>query len=243
VNVFIAGTDTGVGKTEVSAALLAALVLRGTRAVGMKPVASGCEDTAQGRRSADALQLIAQSAVAAPYATVNPYALRDPIAPHLAAADEGVTIDLARIAQAYAELRASAACVIVEGVGGWAVPFGAQTMQADLMQTDLMQSDLVRALDLPVLLVVGLRLGCINHALLSARAIAADGCRMIGWIGNRIDPDMARAEDNIATLAARLGAPCLGVLPYAPDADARARASLLARAAELISTDAYPLAP
>jgi len=233
MNVFIAGTDTGIGKTHVSATLLAALAARGCSAVGMKPVASGCEDTPDGRRSADALALIAQSAGAPAYASVNPYALRDAIAPHLAAADEGVTLDFIAIAAAYGALCAKANCVVVEGVGGWAVPFGPQTTQADL----------VRALELPVLLVVGLRLGCLNHALLSARAIAADGCRLLGWIGNRIDPDMARVEDNIATLRARIAAPCFGVLPYAPDADPRAQAAALARAAEFISADACPSAP
>lgn len=233
MNVFIAGTDTGVGKTQVSATLLAALAARGCGAVGMKPVASGCDETPDGRRSADALALLAQSAGAPAYASVNPYALRDPIAPHLAAADEGVTIDLVPLAAAYGALCASGNLVVVEGVGGWAVPFGPATMQADL----------VRGLELPVLLVVGLRLGCLNHALLSARAIAGDGCRLLGWIGNRIDPDMARADDNIATLRARLGAPCFGVLPYAPDADPRAQAPALARAAEFISADACPRVP
>jgi len=208
--VFVTGTDTGIGKTVVSAALLAALNLAGVRAAGMKPIASGCGQTANGRRNDDSLALMAQSAGAADYALVNPYAFADPIAPHLAARAEGVEIRLDPILAAFAALSTNADCLVVEGVGGWAVP----------LSPTLMQADLARALNLPVILVVGLRLGCINHALLSARAIAADGCQLVGWIGNRIDPELACAEENIATLRERLPAPCLGVLPFAqlPDA-------------------------
>jgi dethiobiotin synthetase len=137
------------------------------------------------------------------YALVNLYAFAEPIAPHLAAGDAGVEIRLDPIVAAFAALSTNIDCVVIEGVGGWAVP----------LSPTLMQADLVRALKLPVILVVGLRLGCINHALLSARAIVDDGCKLIGWIGNRIDPEMARIDDNIATLRARLPAPCLGVLP------------------------------
>jgi dethiobiotin synthetase len=201
--VFITGTDTGIGKTLVSATLLAALNASGCRAVGMKPVASGCHRIADELRNEDAERLIAYSAGSPDYALVNPYALAEPIAPHLAAADAGMQIQLDSIVAAFAALSTNADCVVVEGVGGWAVP----------LSPTLMQADLVRALKLPVLLVVGLRLGCINHALLSARAIADDGCILIGWIGNRIDPDMARVDDNIATLRARLPTPVLGVLP------------------------------
>lgn len=202
--VFVTGTDTGIGKTLVSAGLLAALNASGVRAVGMKPVASGCEPTPQGLRNADALALIEQSAGEIDYTRVNPYAFAEPIAPHIAAADAGIAIDLAVIETAFDAL-ASAQCVVVEGVGGWMAPLGPQ----------LMQRDLVRRLRLPVILVVGVRLGCLNHALLSARAIRADGCELVGWIGNRIDAGMLRAEENLRTLHDTIGAPCLGVLPFA----------------------------
>ncbi len=231
--VFIAGTDTGIGKTTVSATLLAALNADGTRAAGMKPVASGCAATPAGLRNDDALKLLAASAGRPDYATINPYALRDPIAPHLAAADAGIEIRLEPILAGFAALSASADCVVVEGVGGWCVPFS----------STLMQSDLVRALKLPVLLVVGMRLGCINHALLSARAIAADGCQLIGWIGNRIDPKMARIEDNLATLRERLPAPCLGVLPHVSAPDVDALTAHLRDAARAIASGAYLAAP
>lgn len=225
--VFVAGTDTGIGKTVVSAALLAALNRAGGRAIGMKPVASGCRQTAHGWRNEDALALMAQSAGAADYALVNPYALAEAIAPHLAASAAGVEIRLDPILAAFAALSTNADCLVVEGVGGWAVP----------LSPTLMQADLARALKLPVILVVGLRLGCINHALLSARAISADGCRLIGWIGNRIDPTMARVEDNVATLRERLSAPCLGVLPHADPADPGALADYLGTALEVVTED------
>ena len=202
--VYVTGTDTGVGKSLASAALLAALNAREIGAVGMKPVASGCEPTDAGLRNADAELLLAHSAGNPEYANVNPYAFADPIAPHLAAADAGMEIALPRIETAFAALADRAQFVVVEGVGGWMAPLGPRLMQADL----------VRALHLPVILVVGLRLGCLNHALLSARAIRADGATLIGWIGSSIDPQMARREDNLTTLRERLDVPCFGVLPH-----------------------------
>lgn len=207
--VFITGTDTGIGKTLVSASLLIALRAQGQRAVGMKPVASGCELTPASLRNEDAQLLIAHSAGAPDYAQVNPYAFGDPIAPHLAAADAGIEIRLQPILAAFSELSVDADVLVVEGVGGWMVP----------LSGTLMLADLARALKLPVILVVGLRLGCLNHALLSARAIIADGCQLIGWIGNHIDADMARVEDNIATLRQRMPVPCLGVVPFASAPD------------------------
>jgi dethiobiotin synthetase len=225
--VFVAGTDTGIGKTVAGAALLAALNAGGHRAVGMKAVASGCAPSAAGMRSDDALLLIAQSAGSPDYTLVNPYALPEPVAPHLAARSAGVEIRLDPIVAAFAALCTNSDFVVVEGVGGWAVP----------LSHSLMQADMVRALELPVVLVVGLRLGCINHALLSARAIAADGCRLLGWIGNRIDPGMARADDNIATLHERLPTPCLGVLPHSDVPDPKALAGHLSTAvATLLSS-------
>lgn len=208
-HLFVTGTDTGIGKSVASAALLYALRTSGARAVGMKPVASGCERTEAGWRNEDALLLQAASAPRPAYADVNPYAFPDPLAPELAAANVGVTVALAPILAAFARLAAQAEQVVVEGVGGWAAPLSATLDQADL----------VRALDLDVVLVVGLRLGCLNHARLSARAIVADGARLIGWIGNDIDPTMARADDNFALLAQRLPVPCWGRLPFAPAVD------------------------
>ena len=211
---YVTGTDTGIGKTAVSAALLLALRAHGLRAVGMKPVASGCVDSggagdAPAWRNADALALLAASDPRPAYADLNPYALPLPLAPELAARDAGVEVALPPLLAAHARLRAAADQVVVEGVGGWAAPLSATLTQADL----------VRALDVPVLLVVGLRLGCLNHAILSARAIAGDGCRLAGWIGNAVDPDMERRDDQRAMLQARLGAPCLGWIPHLPGAD------------------------
>ena len=214
---YVTGTDTGIGKTRSSAALLHALRAQGKRAVGMKPVASGCERIDGAWKNEDALALIEASDPRPLYAECNPFALRLPLAPELAARDAGVEVELQTILDAHARLAASADVVVVEGVGGWAAP----------LSSSLMQADLVRALDVPVVLVVGLRLGCLNHALLSARAIVADGCRLVGWIANAIDPGMDAVEDNIAMLAARLPAPCWGRLPLDPRSDAVAFSRLL----------------
>jgi dethiobiotin synthetase len=224
MSVFITGTDTAVGKSLVAASLLRALQAQGLRALGMKPVASGCAMTAQGPRNEDAELLRTHGSGAPDYNLVNPCALPEPIAPHLAALHAGVTITLPPLLGAYAALSAMAQCVIVEGVGGWAVP----------LSPALMQANLVRALKLPVILVVGLRLGCINHALLSARAIAGDRCELVGWIGNSLDPDMACVEENVATLRERLPAPCLGLLPYARTPDPRASAVQLEAAVRAV---------
>ena len=212
---YITGTDTGIGKSIASAALLHALRARGCRAVGMKPVASGCEMTADGWRNEDALALQQASDPVPEYGDVNPYALPHPLAPELAAADAGVAIELQPIVEAHARLAAIADAVVVEGVGGWAAPLTA----------GLDQLDVVRALKLPVVMVVGLRLGCINHARLTARAIVQDGATLAGWIANDIDPAMARSGDNFAILQRVLPAPCWGRLPHAaaPDAQAMAR--------------------
>ncbi|NHF67928.1 dethiobiotin synthase [Xanthomonas hortorum] len=211
---YVTGTDTGIGKTMGSTALLHALRARGHTAVGMKPVASGCEQTAHGWRNEDALALQDASEPQPDYATLNPYALPAPLAPELAAADVGVTLSLEPIARAFAQLRAQAEVVVVEGVGGWAAPLSA----------DLDQADLVRALKLPVVLVVGVRLGCINHARLTAAAIAADGLDCIGWIANEIDPQMERIEENIDMLRQRLTMPCWGRIAWRPGADAAIQA-------------------
>ena len=206
---YVTGTDTGIGKTLASCTLLHALRAQGLRAVGMKPLASGCEVTIDGLRNEDALALQAASDPTPAYDDINPFALPEPLAPELAAREAGVDVALAPMLAAYARLSAQADVVVVEGVGGWLAP----------LSTQMMQADLVRALELPVVLVVGLRLGCLNHAYLSARAIAADGCKLVGWIGNGIDPEMARIEENRALLEARLPAPCLGWLPWASRPD------------------------
>lgn len=197
---FVTGTDTEVGKTFSCCAMLHALRSHGVQALGMKPVAAGVD--AQGRNE-DVEALMAASAVAAPRALVNPYLFEAAIAPHIAAAEQGCRIEMATILSAFHALRALAEVVLVEGVGGFCVPLGPDTDTVDL----------ARALGLPVILVVGMRLGCINHALLSQQAIAASGLTLAGWVANRVDPDMARFEDNLAALQARLHAPLLGVIP------------------------------
>ncbi len=202
--VFVTGTDTGSGKTHAACAWLRAWRARGLRASGMKPVASGCEATPQGLRNADALALIAASDPAPAYADCNPYAYAPPIAPHVAATLARRAVRLDRIEAAHARILQHCERSVVEGVGGWLAP----------LSDTLMQADVARALDLPVVLVVGVRLGCINHALLSARAILADGCRLHGWIANRIDPDMEQADASIAAIAARVEAPLLGTLGW-----------------------------
>ena len=214
---YVTGTDTGIGKTLASCALLHALRRHDLRAAGMKPVASGCERIDGEWRNADALALQAAGEPGIAYADINPFALEHPLAPELAARDAGVEVSLLPILAAHARVADNADALIIEGVGGWSAPLSASLMQADL----------VRALRLPVLLVVGLRLGCLNHALLSARAITADGAHLAGWIASHVDPDMERVEDNIEMLRARLPAPCWGVLPHAEDPDPAQLASRL----------------
>lgn len=213
---FLTGTDTGIGKTFVACALVRALAAEGASVRAMKPVASGSHDTPEGLRNDDALALLeALPSPKPPYDAVNPYALREPVAPHIAAARDGVKIDLAAIAGRYRAAHAPGTVAVVEGVGGWCVPLGADAMQADL----------VRALGLPVVLVVGIRLGCINHALLTARAIRHDRCEFGGWIANRIDPDAAYPDEVIATLAKALGPPA-AIVARDGALDAAALASL-----------------
>lgn len=201
---FVTGTDTGVGKTFASVALLHALRAHGLRAVGMKPVASGCERTPDGWRNEDALALRAASAPCPDYADANPFALPAATAPQLAARDAGVEVALPPLLAAFGRLAASADAVVVEGAGGWLAPMG----------DGLEQSEMARAIGGRVLLVVGLRLGCLNHARLSARAIGDDGCRLAGWIGNRVDPGFDRVADYLRLLEDALPAPCLGVIGY-----------------------------
>lgn len=202
--VFVTGTDTDCGKTVAAVALIDQLRAAGVRVGGFKPVAAGAVRGDGKLRNDDALALMAASGLDLAYHTVNPYCLEPPIAPHLAAAEAGIVIDPAVILAARDDLAAACDFLVVEGAGGWRVPLGPRLdMQA-----------LALALGLPVLLVVGLRLGCLNHALLSEQAIRASGAQLLGWIGSQVDPLMPRLNDNIAALHERLGAPCLGVIPH-----------------------------
>ncbi|MCY1397386.1 ATP-dependent dethiobiotin synthetase BioD 1 [compost metagenome] len=201
---FIAGTDTDVGKTTIAAGLLHAAKLNGLVTLGAKPVASGCEVTAKGLRNADALALMDESSIKLTYEEVNPFAFEPAIAPHLAAREAGVILSVQELLKPMrAILDKQADFTLIEGAGGWRVPL---SDQANL-------SDLAMALQLPVILVVGVRLGCINHALLTAEAIAQDGLQLAGWVANIIDAKTSRLEENLATLAERLPAPCLGRVP------------------------------
>lgn len=216
-NLFVTGTDTGVGKTLVAAALLHRFRARGLRVAGMKPVASGCEHTPAGLRNEDALTLQAESSGAWPYETINPYAYAPAIAPHVAAAEAGVPVDFEVIGSRYRQLAAGSDLVVVEGAGGWLVPLaGSRTI-----------ADLAASLGLRVVLVVGLRLGCLNHAFLSAEAIAARGLTLAGWVANTIDPGYERLEANLATLDERLPAPRLGLVPNLRRSDVAAAAATL----------------
>jgi dethiobiotin synthetase len=194
---FITGTDTEVGKTLVSTSLVLHLRKTYPRVAGMKPVAAGTVPMPHGDDNEDAFALRQAASFDAPRELVNPYCLPLPLSPHLAAQAAGVRIDIDLLVQRYRALAAMSDAVVVEGAGGFHVPLNESQTGADLAQ----------ALGLPVLLVVGLRLGCLNHALLTQEAIAARGLQLAGWVANRIDPDMAAADDNIAFLREKLKAP------------------------------------
>jgi dethiobiotin synthetase len=214
---FVTGTDTEIGKTLTSSALLHALVKQGVRACGMKPVAAGAELRDGVLHNDDADQLIAAGNVTMLQSLTTPYMLKEPAAPHIAAALEGVTIDPVPILAAYLEIAAATDAVVVEGVGGFRVPLNDSFDTADLAQQ----------LDLPVILVVGLRLGCINHALLTVEAIAARGLTLVGWVANELQAEMAYADENIAALAQRIPAPLLGRVPRLAQPTAAAAAAHL----------------
>ena len=201
---FVTGTDTGVGKTLVAAALLRGLRERELRVAGMKPVASGCRKTSDGIVSDDALTLIAEASESAPYRIVNPYAFIPAIAPHVAAVEAGTRIDLRELERAYRILAGLADVVVIEGVGGWLTPLDEKHLLADF----------ARKVKAEVILVVGLRLGCLNHALLTAQAIEQSGLKLAGWVANAIDPRFERASDNIRSLRERLEAPLLGIISH-----------------------------
>jgi dethiobiotin synthetase len=214
--VFVTGTDTGVGKTTVACALLRRYAAADLRAVGMKPVAAG-----GGEENGDLAALAAAGNVDAPMSARCPYAFEDAIAPHLAASAAGVTIDIHRIQKSYEELSSRADRIVVEGAGGALAPLGEET---DML-------DIARALAVPVLMVVGIRLGCLNHALLTSLAIRARGLELVGWIANRIDPAMPCQDENVAALEHRLAAPRIASVAWgradAPEWSANGAASQL----------------
>jgi len=215
--VFVTGTDTGVGKTVVAAGLVRLLAGQGRRVIGLKPIASGAESTSLGLRNPDALALSAASNIEVPYAVTNPYCFEPAVAPHLAAAEAGIELPVDELVRWYRQASTGAEIAIVEGAGGWRVP----------LHPDGFLSDLPEALGLGVILVVGLRLGCLNHARLTLEAIERTGrCPLLGWVGNRIDPGFERPDANLATLARLLGGPPLAVLPPldAPNPEAVATA-------------------
>jgi len=208
--IFVTGTDTGVGKTLVSVSLVKALALHGRRVAAMKPIASGSDRTAQGLRNADALALAEASNVQVPYQTINPYCFEPPISPHIAAEEAGIQIDLSVIKTQFESLCSAADVVVVEGAGGWYAPISPTASMADLPI----------ALGVPVLIVVGLRLGCLNHALLTKRAVEADGAKLAGWVGSCVDPAFERVSENLSHLQNALGSEALAVFPHRPEAHA-----------------------
>lgn len=215
---FVTGTDTGIGKTTAACAILQRARRDGLSTLGLKPVAAGCEQTPEGLRNDDALKLQAVSSIGLAYEEINPIALAEPLSPHLAARIAGKRPGVWQLGgYMRAALSRRPDLALIEGAGGWRVPLNDREML----------SGLAREMGLPVILVVGLRLGCLNHAFLTAEAIRRDGLTLAGWAANRIDPAMAAVEDNLATLRQWLPAPCLGVLPHLPGASADALADAL----------------
>ncbi|WP_027859287.1 dethiobiotin synthase [Marinobacterium jannaschii] len=205
---FVAGTDTDAGKTVASAGLLEAANRQGLRTMGLKPVAAGCEQTAEGLRNSDALILQQTASLSLTYEQVNPIAFEPPIAPHIAAAQAERRLTADRVAAfVKGTLLQPADFVIVEGAGGWRVPLNNRETMAHLP----------KILQTPVILVVGMKLGCINHALLTAESVSRDGIRLAGWIANRVDADMANYDENIGTIKSMLRAPLLGEIPHLED--------------------------
>mgnify|MGYP000353062943 CR=1 FL=1 len=215
---FVTGTDTDVGKTFVACALLAAAREQGLSTAAIKPIAAGCENGEDGLRNDDALALQAEMSLPLPYQQVNPIAFEPAIAPHIAAAREGKHITVDRLVGfCRGMLMQRADFSVIEGAGGWRVPVNARETLADL----------AKELNLPVVLVVGMRLGCINHAILTAEAIHRDGLPIAGWVANRVDPDMSCYDENLQTIKQRLPFPCLGEIPWMPGGDAADAGGLL----------------
>ena len=202
--VFITGTDTGIGKTIVSCLLMDALIQDGESVIGMKPIASGAEALNGTLKNDDALALIKHANVDVTYESINPHCFEPAVAPHIAAKQVGAQIELSVIERAYADLAKQADWVVVEGVGGWLVPINEKETVADIPSR----------LNLPVILVVGMKLGCINHALLTASAIRANGNDLIGWIANQTTPEMQAYDENLNTLKAMLDCPLIAHIPY-----------------------------
>lgn len=205
--VFVTGTDTDVGKTVIANAIVAGWRQRSLEVAVMKPVSAGCEQVDGFWRNADAVSLLASSGRQQDYSLTNPYAFAPAIAPHIAAAEAGVEISIPLIMDAFRKLTGSADRVVVEGAGGVLVPLGTDTTVLDLMA----------AMQLPAVLVVGVKLGCLNHAALSVAAIRSRGLELAGWVANLLDGEMARCEENLATLAGIVAAPCLGTVPQLAD--------------------------
>lgn len=199
---FVTGTDTEIGKTYAASALISHLVAGGYRVAGMKPVASGCAKTESGLRNDDALRLIAASNVELPYEVVNPFCFEPAIAPHIAAQEVGQIIDIKRIGKLARSIEAD--YLVIEGVGGWCVPLGEAGMLAELAKATADE----------VIIVVGMRLGCINHALLTASQVERDGLKLKGWIANHVDPDMLAQVENRVTLQRLMPCPLLGIMPW-----------------------------
>ena len=211
MNLFLVGTDTGIGKTHATCALLHALAKRHARVVGMKPIAAGGVDIPEGFSNEDSIAHRAASTVRVPPELDNPILLPEPLSPHLAAARAGVAIELGVVTAAVDRLRAMTDALVVEGAGGFLVPLSETQTGADLAV----------ALQLPLVLVVGMRLGCLNHALLTAEAIRARGLVLAGWIANRVDPDFLCPEENLAYLRRHIGAPLWADLPFSAAPDPR----------------------
>jgi len=201
--IFVTGTDTEVGKTVISVAFVELLKQQGLSVAVMKPIASGSENTGEGLQNEDALALQQQSNVELAYKQINPYAFEPAIAPHIAAEQLGKTIDIAILENLYQQIQSQADAVVVEGAGGWLVPLNQEQTMADLAV----------ALQLPVILVVAVRLGCINHALLSVAAIQQSGLPLLGWVANHVEA-VAESDEIINSLKQRIKAPCLGVVPH-----------------------------
>ncbi|PSV47875.1 dethiobiotin synthase [Photobacterium sp. GB-36] len=208
---FLTGTDTEVGKTVSSRAILQAASQHNIQMAGYKPIASGSEETAEGLRNSDALFIQQTSPVELTYQEVNPYTFKDPVSPHLAAEREGKTIDFDVLSQGLAHLKAKSDVVLVEGAGGWRVP---------VTRTDFL-STWVKQEKLPVILVVGIKLGCLSHAMLTAEAIEADGLELVGWVANRVNPGVENYAEMIKMLELNLPGVKLGEIPYMPGINRR----------------------
>lgn len=208
---FVTGTDTDAGKTVVTCGLLEAARLKGLTTLALKPVSAGCQQTENGLRNDDALALMEAMTLSLPYEQVNPLALAPAIAPHIAAQEASVRMTLDRlVGYSRGALMRKNDLALIEGAGGWRVPLNSREMI----------SGLAKALNTPVILVVGMKLGCISHALLTVEAILRDGVRLAGWVANQMNPDMSRYDENLETLKSMIHVPCLGVVPFLEDTSA-----------------------